>query len=319
MISIEDATARAVDKQSLLKQRKIIWKRPKPVQAANPRQVALGVSVRAWNDLATLNSFTASVNGHTPAIWSVWRDWVGGTSSFPTSWMTTLRSRGIVPMVFWQPDDPSQTSAPVVTYTKILAGQFDTYIRSFAQAAKDWGGSVVLRLAHEMDGDWFPWGVNRFDNTPANFIAAWKHVVNIFRGTGGVGATNVKFLWSPYTPVGALYPGDAYVDYVGFTAFNWSDWRSMQTLYASAVTNTRKFTKRPMIAAETGSTSIGGDKAAWLKTGYPAIYTAFPEIVAIVYFNVNTAPGQVDWRLTTPAAALDAYKTILRTGVSRAR
>ena len=48
----------------------------------------------------------------------------------------------------------------------------------------------------------------------------WKHVVGIF----GHDATNVKFVWSPLNAgkAKALYPGNRWVDYVGFTTFNWA-------------------------------------------------------------------------------------------------
>jgi hypothetical protein len=284
-----------------------------PVSAQDPRQVALGVSLKAYTSMSALDAITASIGGEQPAIWSIWSDWQGANRAFPASTAQALKSRGVTPMIFWQPDDPNHPNLPVVTYSKILAGQFDDYIRTWASAAKAYGNTVLVRFAHEMNGDWFPWGVNRFDNTPALFLAAWQYIVNIFRGPSGVGADNVKFVWSPYTPVKALYPGDQYVDYVGFTAFNWGQtqgWRTMKTVYSYAVEAARGFTNKPMIAAETGSTSIGGDKANWITEGYQAVYRAYPEVVGIVYFDINTLPGQVDWRLTTPAGALTAYQAI---------
>ena len=285
--------------------------------AGSTRQIALGVSMMPYDDLSVLDQFTASVDGQVPAIWSVWSDWGGTNAGFPTALMDGLRSRGVVPMVFWQPDDPNDVNDPIFTYAKIVAGDFDDYIRAWAQAAKDWGGVVVVRFAHEMDGNWFPWGVTRFDNTPERFVAAWQHVWNIFKGPGGVGATNVRFLWSPYTPCTChmdIYPGDGYVDYTGFTALNWgppSAWTPMEQIFATPMGQLSQITDKPVIVAEMGSSPLGGDKAVWIRNGYPAVYAAYSSIKAIVYFDVNTLPGQVDWRLTTPAEALAAYTDIV--------
>jgi hypothetical protein len=283
-----------------------------------PRQIALGISMRPYADLSVVDKFTASVGGHTPAIWSLWSDWRGSNSAFPAaSFLNGLLARKTVPLIFWQPVDQRSRNSPDFTYNRIVAGAWDTYIRSWATAAKTWGHRVIIRFAHEMDGRWFPWGIGNFDNTAANFVAAWRHIWTIFKGPGGVGASNVRFLWSPLDPCYCrpqIYPGDAYVDYVGFTSFNWSGskaWRSMLDGYRPRVVSLGKLTAKPVIIAETGSNANGGSKPAWIQTGYPAVYQNLPSVKAIVYFNLDMrSAGQPDWRLTTPAAALAAYKGI---------
>jgi hypothetical protein len=288
--------------------------RPRMAGAATPaRQIAIGVSMRPDRNPAELDKFIASIGGRAPAIVSIWSDWGGSISPFP-AWMAgELAKRKIVPMIFWQPVDSANLGSPAFAYSRILAGDHDAYIRQWARDAKAFGGDVIARLAHEMDGYWFPWGMGRFDNTPTNFIAAWRHIFQIVRVE--VGATNVKFLWSPYTPKGSVYPGDAYVDFVGFSRFNWGSvhdapWQTMKSLFADPVQRATNITSKPIIVAETGSTPIAGDKANWVTNGYQSVYDAYPTIKAIVYFNVNTLPGQVDWRLQTPPAARAAYADI---------
>jgi hypothetical protein len=73
-----------------------------------------------------------------------------------------------------------------------------------------------------------------------------------------------------------------------------------------------KVSKKPVIAAETGSSNLGGDKAAWIRDGYPAVYKRFPRIVAIVYFNLDMRyVRQPNWLLTAPPAALTAYRDVV--------
>ncbi len=282
--------------------------------AANARKVALGVAMIPW-DATALDNFTASVDGHVPALWTIWNDWGGSNPAFPTALAQQVAARGATPMIWWQPVTTGNLNDSTFTNQKIIDGNFDAYIRQWAQDAKAFGGLVVVRYAHEMECNWFPWGVGRNGNTAANYIAAWQHIWNIFRGPGGEGATNVRFLWSPYVPNAAVYPGAAYVDYVGFTALNWAGvhgqpWYSMNRILSGLVTKARKFNK-PIIVAEMGSNPVGGSKAAWISAGYAAAYANYPDIVALVYFNVDTSPGQADWRLTTPADALTAYRAIL--------
>src|SRR5205814_2301101 len=73
-----------------------------------------------------------------------------------------------------------------------------------------------------------------------------------------------------------------------------------------------KITSKPIIVAELASTGKGGNKADWLISGYKKVFRVLPNIVAVVYFNVDERKaGQPDWRLKSPAAALTAYSSLL--------
>jgi hypothetical protein len=283
------------------------------------RQMALGASALPDRELATFDAFAASV-GRAPATWSIWSAWAGPTAAFPdTSLLNGLRDRGAVPMIWWYPADPAQPGSAAYRYRRIAAGAHDAYIREFATAARDWGGTLIVRFAWEMNGRWFPWGMDRPGNTPRTFKQAWRHVVTLFRQ---VGATNARFLWSPNSAscrcpsYESLYPGDRYVSYVGFTAFNWGypgPWKSMLKAFTPSMDALAALTGKPVIVAETGSAPDGGDKAAWIRAGYPAVYAKWPRLLAIVYFDVDMreAANQPDWRLLTPSHALDAYREIV--------
>src|SRR5262249_10801489 len=147
-------------------------------------------------------------------------------------------------------------------------------------------------------------------------VKAWKHIWTLFHN---VGATNAKMLWSPAQPCSCrpdLYPGDAYVDYVGFTAYNWANedhvWRGMGPIVRDKMKYVEKLTNKPVIVPELGSNDNGGDKALWITEGYQKIYRRYPQIKAIVYFNVDMRiAGQPDWRLQIPKSAMHAYKKVL--------
>jgi hypothetical protein len=312
----------------------VSWAATAPATGAE-RRVALGVTMRRSSSPDSYDAFTEQI-GRAPAIWGMARSWLGQGREFPNAeFLRSISDRGTVPMIVWQPVHPEYMNTPRITYDKILAGNFDAYIREFALAARDFGRPVILRFAHEMDGAWFPWGVHRFSNTPAKFKRMWRYVWNKYRA---VGATNVRWLWSPNIRCTGcprpetFFPGDRYVDYVGFSAFNWgspsnayerrvrpdSSWRSMMDIVRPGVTELSRVSSRRIIIAELGSSSdvpAGQSKAGWIRNGYPAVYHAYRRVSAIVYFNIDMRPPSdrhEDWRLTSPGVApRDAYRALL--------
>jgi glycosyl hydrolase family 26 len=299
------------------------------VASGATRKIALGASSIDDRSIDAVDAHINAVGG-TPALWSVWSDWGGPDRDFPMAFMNELKSRDIVPMVFWQPSEPTSPGSSDCSkwsLDKILDGSHDAYIREWAAAAAQFGGRIILRFAHEMNGYWFIWGYGRCTNTPAKFRAAWRHVWNIFKGPGGEGATNVKFLWSIFgkTRLAKHYPGNTYVDYAGLTAFNWGPnggptsrpWVSMVQNFKVPMTALSRVTRKPVIAAELGAAylpSCGAcDKTAWLRQGYPAVYAKWKRLKAIVYFDINMIPvaNQPNWRLDSPESTLDAYRNVV--------
>ncbi len=88
--------------------------------------------------------------------------------------------------------------------------------------------SVIIRMDYEFDGGWDPYGnLNVMPNMPGNFIKAWQNVVKTVKATVKAKDPNikVKFLWNPtdsnvQIETAKFYPGDAYVDYIGFDSYD---------------------------------------------------------------------------------------------------
>lgn len=295
--------------------------------------MALGVSSENSADMAAVDAFTASV-GAQPALWTLWSTWGDrggrascskqhGSCAFPTALARSLRAKGITPFIWWQPTDPANPDAGAYErYQNIIKGKHDSYIRAWAKTAKAFGKPVIVRFAHEMNGDWFPWSLGNFDNNSARFKAAWQHIVKQFRS---VGAGNVRFLWSPYIftkGYAKFYPGNDYVDYVGVTSLNWGNtrWKSLPGLLERPMAALRKVSRtsrspqgKPVILPEVGSNHEGGDKSAWIRVGYQKAYQKWPGIRAMIYFDYNTTlVYQPDWRLIMPedGSALQAYRSV---------
>lgn len=123
--------------------------------------------------------------------------------------------------------NPKQGTAPMVSWKidftggKVTSGKMDAYLRAQADEVRTYGGPVFLRPDWEMNGNWMPlWSLPAV--TPAQYVAAWRHVVNVFRHEG---VRNVAFVWSPNTarywqyPESAWYPGDQYVSWFGVDGY----------------------------------------------------------------------------------------------------
>jgi hypothetical protein len=117
-----------------------------------------------------------------------------GTQTFPTTEMDNIRSFGSIPMFTWQPQNGSQGVTQSFTLASISAGHYDSYITTWAAAAKAWGHPFFLRLAHEMNGNWYPWCAGVNGNTAAQYMQMWQHVHDIFTSVGATNVTGVS-MW----------------------------------------------------------------------------------------------------------------------------
>ena len=237
-----------------------------------------------------------------------------------------VRDHGSIPMLDWNPWDShagGSNAQPEFALGRILAGDFDAYIRSWATGARDWGHPMFLRFAHEMNGSWYPWSEGVNGNTAGQYVAAWRHVHNIFTS---VGATNVTWVWSPNaiypgsTPLTGLYPGDPYVDWVAIDGYNWGTnpgrpdvWKSFAQVFTPTYDALGALApSKPVMLAELGSTEHGGSKAAWIADVLAQIPANFPRIGAVVWFNWNT---DADWSIESSPSAQAAFATGIASSV----
>jgi hypothetical protein len=248
---------------------------------------------------------------------------------FPTEEMNAVRSYGAIPVLGWGSDSipvadpPALPTQPDFELREVIAGRYDTYIREFAEAARNWGSGFFLRFNWEMNGDWFPWGAGVNNSQPGEYVAAWRHVHDIFTQ---VGATNATWVWCPYAevkrkfaPLAPLYPGNSYVDWTCMDGFNWAEnttnphpWRSFSAIFESTYL---KLTKRiapgkPIMLAELASTGDPKAKAKWIRNMFKSLATGFRGIRALIWFN--QVDRNVDWPLDTSAPAARAFARGIR-------
>jgi mannan endo-1,4-beta-mannosidase len=284
---------------------------PRPAQLP-----ILGISAATVDDL---DRFVAATGTH-PEVFDVFEAW-SRHRPLDRGVADDVAARGARLSITWEPWDPdgSHTRQPQYTLASIINGDHDDYIDMFASSIKQFPAPVTIRLMHEMNGNWYPWGTQVNGNRPAQFVGAWQHVHDRFTG---LGVTNVQWMWAPnavYTggaTLAPLYPGDAYVDAVGVSNYNWGDhhrdgfatqWLTFDALFDESIALLQSITVRPLWIAETGSSSSGGSKAAWIA-GTLAEIQQRPEIAGLVWFDHVDEQAGVDWRIEQEPDAADAWR-----------
>jgi len=151
---------------------------------------------------------------------------------------------------------------PNPSMADIAKGSADSYLTAIGNAVKAGGNDVWIAFAHEMNGTWYPWGIQAV--TPDQWVATWKHVCDVIRAAAG---GHAKMVWCPNNndvgPVTPYWPGDDYVDIAGFDSYLNQDSASQTyaTWTAKTVAEIRATgTARPLWNAESG-VNPGGNRA----------------------------------------------------------
>jgi hypothetical protein len=286
---------------------------------ATPRPIALGAFIAgASSDSSKIDAY-ATLTGVMPRIVMWYQAWPGQWSAFAPKIADAIRARGATPMVSWEPS-AGQTKDASWSLATIVDGSHDAYIEAWTRDVAAWGHTIYVRPMYEMNGWWAPWCASVNGNSAPLFVAAWRHLIDIARAEE---ATNIRWVWSPNVdsdglgvPFGDLYPGDAYVDWVALDGFNrgtsWSttQWVEIRRIFSGSIARLRQFTTKPLMLAETGSSEVGGDKAAWISGGFARIPLDLPDVRAVVWFDKAETGVGIDWRVNSSAASLAAFRAV---------
>jgi Glycosyl hydrolase family 26 len=260
-------------------------------------------------------------------LWTV-RDMAGSTPHYvmrfaamgdPTpipqlNMITAAGARAILTLEPWQPD--AGVAQPDYALARIAAGDLDAQLDTWARNLADWGQPLVLRFAHEMNSDHYPWSVGVNGNSAADYIAAWKHVRQRF-AMGG--AHNVSFMWCPDSPyegstdVGAAFPGTDAVDVLCLDGYNWGDggghtWKSPEEIFTRGLDELRALDgQHTIVIAETASVEgprSGTDKADWIHRLFNFMARE-DRVSALLWFQMDK---ERDWRFNSSTQSQVAFK-----------
>lgn len=246
---------------------------------------------------------------------------------FPRRIAEAVRELGSIPLITWEPwlvdfenrlhpHLPLRDDRDRGGMAAIAAGQYDFYLDAWAREAVRFGSPLLVRLAHEMNDPYrYPWGPH--NNPPADFVAAWRHVVERFRAAG---AHNVVWVWAPHVAYEGyewFYPGDDVVDWVATGALNygtvahWSQWWSFDEIFGRHYERLAGF-GRPIMIAEFGTLAVGGERPAWYRAALADLPARYPQVRALLFFDVEadaTITYQaLDWTFANDRPSLAAIR-----------
>jgi endoglucanase len=195
--------------------------------------------------------------------------------------------------------------------TDIISGGADAQIVNIADNIKAFGKPMFLNYWWEMNDvdtsnnrtscydrahDGTNGGTRAGYFNPTNYVAAWRHIHDIFVSQG---VTNAVWVFDPDGTGGqgaaAYYPGDAYVDWMGYDAYEKVIGESFAATNDRAYANISAInSKKPIIVCETG-VQQNDDQQVWLDGIARSLSSNYPKIRAWVYWD---AQGKNDYILT---------------------
>ena len=266
-----------------------------------PKPPATGAWVGAWvqpdKDSPTRVAAVAAfehVIGRPLDLVNVYHPWA---DAFPNASDVEFTQHGKILMISWASTDVAG----------IVSGASDRQITARASALKELGVPVLLRWRWEMNRKNLAAAVG----SPAQYVAAWKHIRTIFTA---VGARNVGWVWCPIatdftaTDGPAYYPGDDQVDWLCTDVYPGQAHGSFASVAAEFMAWAAQHHK-PVIIGEYGVESSNPAQAQWIA-GADTYARQNPQIKAMVYFDASRVENGVtrDFRLQGTTGPLQAFQ-----------
>ena len=274
--------------------------------------------------------------GKRHAVVNLFTDWCNRKKTMDNLFkqqLPAIWANGNVPVITWEPYLCSPAATPADVLVRASRGDYDAYLSTWADGLKAFvsgaDGRVgtaddrraFIRLAHEMNGDWYPWSAGSGGNTPGHYVETWRRARAIF-AIKGLDARSVQWIWAVnHEDVGSAraedcYPGDADVDWIAIDGYNWgvsqswSAWRTPQEVFGAMVARLRQMSPRPLALTETASSSATGGgvdvkaKAAWIGEFFA--YALATDARMLVWFNEDK---ESDWAVFGGSNGTETYRS----------
>ncbi len=244
----------------------------------------------------------AAAAGREPNLLEYYSGWA---QSFDTSFAEMIHQHGMIPFVQIDPTDASIAA--------IADGTYDDYLRSYADSVRGFAHNVVIGFGHEMNGTWYSWGYGHV--APSTFVAAWRHIVTLFRDQG---AENVTWVWTIQAdergtgPIASWWPGAQYVTWIGIDGYYRVPTDTFASVFGQTINQIRTFTSEPVLLAET---AVGPEAGQFNKIPNLFRGMATYKTLGLVWFDEAQHGGinHQDWRIEDSPPAEVAFQA----GVAR--
>jgi hypothetical protein len=264
-----------------------------------------------------------------------------GDQAFPEKTVRIISGYGAVPLLFWSPwDKPYEEGQKPGRFglRDIVAGKYDAYIDSWADAARQYGKPLLVAWGLEMNGTWFPWsgyfygrgkmagqqdGQKLYEG-PELYKRAYRYVIDRVRARK---ATNI--LWgfhvnnfsspnAPWNRISNYYPGPEYVDWLGLSVYGKMErsegWAKFGDMMAGPYADICALDpEKPVFVTEWGVGEYPpGDKAGFIATALRELPTKYRRVRLAVYWHErweNKDGSFSNLRVNSSPEALEAYRT----------
>jgi mannan endo-1,4-beta-mannosidase len=280
----------------------LLSSRPSAASAPSQHIAYLGVfEPGAPGTYSGVEQFAHAV-GRQPNLVSYYSGW---SEKFQEAFAQSAARHGATVIVQMDPTN--------VSVAHIADGMYDSYLTSYADAVAAFKHKVIISFGHEMNGFWETWGYRH--TPPKTFIAAWRHIVTLFRQQG---ANNVTWLWqvnSLSSQTGApsdWWPGPQYVNWVGVSGYYYLPGDTFDNVFNPVVTAVRQFTQDPVLIAETAVGPQAGQSRG-IKDLFAGL--RMQHDIGLVWFDQHSTGGLYkgeDWRLEGNRDALSAFRSALK-------
>lgn len=212
----------------------------------------------------------------------------------------------------------------------ILQGEYDEFLHNYASAVAAYGKPTLMRLGNEMNGDWCPYSAFSACCDTDIYVEFYRYIYDIFQQEC---ADNVIWVWNPnsvsfpnykWNSELLYYPGDAYVNVVGMTAYNTGTyyegekWSTFSELYDELYERCSATYLQPLMITEFACSGNGGNKRAWIEDMFTRL-AQMDKIKLAIWWNGSDYDGPyADGIISRPyyLSAADGSLDAFRDGVS---
>ncbi|CAF4195040.1 unnamed protein product [Rotaria socialis] len=287
-------------------------------EAVSNKMPAIYYGNQGWamNDI---QSFSSWVGKH-PIVILLFTDWCNGSMYNLFNYqLKNIWDNGSIPAITWEAFKCGGSSQPGIM-SLVRNHTYDTYINQFGDYLAAWlagmdgvlGNSddrrAYLRLAHEMNGNWYPWSIG---STPQDYVWVWHYIHDLFVNKS-LDSTRLQWIWcvnnvdvGSYTAEN-YWVGEHYVDWMGIDGYNigtsqsWSSWLNPNQIFDSMIARLQNLSStKPICINEYASTSLVTGNISNITAKYDWLqqfctYINNKQIIMTSYFNIDK---ETDWAI----------------------
>lgn len=235
--------------------------------------------------------------------------------------------------------DFTGTRSGTYTWAEVAKGTFDAQLRAQARGIASIGKPVFLTYDQEASQKA---KVARLGPNHADFVAAWRHVHDLFRAEG---ATNAIWVWvmtgsaDNLGNAAKLWPGNDVVDWISWNVYNQSGCRGgtvREEQFVSFEDKMRIFydfvhqdgpslgmdATKPMMISETGSVRYQGNptRTADWYAAIPSVLEHYPQIKAVtLWASTDTEDPECTYQFEDFADVVPGVRHAVTSGTVNAR